>query len=381
VILYLVYLCLQETQTTDLLHIHQLKLTQFKNYPSAVFEFDEGLNCIVGQNGVGKTNLLDAIHYLAMCKSHFSLPDKSIIQHDQDFLRLEGTFFAEEQKEIIVAKLPRGKKKVMERNGVPYKKLIEHIGMIPVVMIVPDDTRLATEGSELRRRFMDTALAQMDMPYLKALANYQLLLKQRNAALKAMARQQRHDSVLLETYTEQMHAPAMLIHERRKVFIEDWLPVFQKYYSHISGATEKVGCQYQSQLAEGDFMEMTSNAQEKDRILARTTIGVHKDDLNFEIEGYELKKFASQGQLKSYVLALKLALHDLLKVRKGQNPIFLLDDIFDKLDKNRVRQLLELLIEKDFGQVFISDTHEGRVVDLVKDFAQSWKEIVIKKDT
>ncbi len=361
------------------MHIHQLKLTQFKNYPSAVFEFDERLNCIVGQNGVGKTNLLDAIHYLAMCKSHFSLPDKSIIQHDQDFLRLEGTFFAENQKEVIVAKLPRGKKKVMERNGIPYKKLIEHIGMIPVVMIVPDDTRLATEGSELRRRFMDTAMAQMDMPYLKALAKYQQLLKQRNAALKAMAKQQRHDPVLLQTYTEQMEIPAKLIHEKRSVFISDWLPVFQKYYNHISGANEKVGCHYKSQLSEGDFLEMTRNAQEKDRILARTTVGIHKDDLRFEIEGYELKKFASQGQLKSYVLALKLALHDLLKVRKGQNPIFLLDDIFDKLDKNRVRQLLELLIEKDFGQVFISDTHEGRVVGLVKDFAESWKEIVVEK--
>ncbi|MFK7807667.1 MAG: DNA replication/repair protein RecF [Saprospiraceae bacterium] len=361
------------------MQIHQLKLTQFKNYTNAVFEFDKRLNCIVGQNGVGKTNLLDAIHYLAMCKSHFSLPDKNIIQHDQDFLRLEGHFQANGKAEVIVAKLPRGKKKVMERNGVPYKKLTEHIGLIPVVMIVPDDTRLATEGSELRRRFMDTALAQMDRAYLQALSKYQLLLKQRNAALKQMARQQRHDEALLQTYTEQMEAPAKLIFQKRKEFIKDWLPVFQKYYAHISGGVETVNCRYRSQLAEGDFMEMTRNAQEKDRILARTTIGVHKDDLIFEIKDYELKKYASQGQLKSYVLALKLALYDLLKERKEETPIFLLDDIFDKLDKNRVRQLLELLIEKDFGQVFISDTHVGRVVELVKEFAVSWKEIVVKK--
>lgn len=363
------------------MQILQLKLTQFKNYPSAVFEFDERLNCIVGQNGVGKTNLLDAIHYLAMCKSHFSIPDKNVIQHDQDFLRLEGHFYGDDKKETIVAKLPKGKKKTIERNGVPYKRLLEHIGMIPVVMIVPDDTRLATEGSELRRRFMDTALAQMDRGYLEALSKYQLLLKQRNAALKQMARQQRHDPVLLQTYTEQMAGPAKLIYEKRLEFIKDWLPIFQHYYSHISGGTEQVSCHYHSQLSTGDFMEMTRNAQEKDRILARSTIGIHKDDLLFEIEGYELKKYASQGQLKSYVLALKLALYDLLKVRKGQNPIFLLDDIFDKLDKNRVRHLLELLIEKDFGQVFISDTHEGRVVELIKEFAVSWKEILVERTT
>jgi DNA replication and repair protein RecF len=357
--------------------LRQIKLTQFKNYPAAVFDFDERLNCIVGQNGVGKTNLLDAIHYLAMCKSHFSLPDKNIIQHDQDFLRLEGHFYANDKKEIIVAKLPRGKKKIMERNGVPYRTLLEHIGLIPVVMIVPDDTRLATEGSELRRRFLDTALSQMDRPYLQALSDYTNLLHQRNAALKQMTVQNSQNALLLQTYSEQMAAPAQLIFEKRKDFIQDWLPVFQKYYAHISGDVESVSCAYHSQLAEGDFMEMTKQAEAKDRILARTTVGIHKDDLIFYLEDYELKKYGSQGQLKSYVLALKLALYDLLKARTSENPIFLLDDIFDKLDDSRVRHLLELLLEKDFGQVFISDTHEGRVLALVKEFLISCKEITV----
>ena len=359
------------------MRLERLILTHFKNYATASFAFDERLNCIVGRNGVGKTNLLDAIHYLALCKSHFSLPDRSIAQHGADFFRIEGNFSLRGKKEVIVAKVPVGKKKVIERNGVPYTRLLEHIGLIPVVMIVPDDTRLATEGSGNRRRFMDAALSQMNREYLEALAAYVQLLKQRNAALKQMAGQRKYDTSLLQTYSEQMAAPAQLIHQQRVAFIEELLPELQRYYALISGGGETVNCRYLSQLSDGDFLTLTKAAGEKDRILSRTSIGIHKDDLLFEIGDYEVKKFASQGQLKSFVLALKLALYDVLKKRTDQQPIFLLDDIFDKLDRHRVRQLLEVLIDSAFGQVFITDTHENRVADLVKDLNTSCKQFVI----
>ncbi len=358
------------------------------------YDFDPRLNCIVGRNGVGKTNLLDAIHYLAMCKSHFRLPDKNMIQHEKDFFRLEGHFSLDGKAETIVTKLPRGKRKTVERNGVPYKKLLEHIGLIPVVMIVPDDARLATGGSEERRRFVDTAISQMDRLYLEALARYQQCLKQRNATLKQMRQPANNTSArglpfphaenkggangdLLMAYTQQMAAPAQLIYEKRKQFLADWLPLFQQYYQRISGAAEEVGCWYRSQLSEGGFTALSKAAADRDRLLARTTVGIHKDDLLFEMGGHEVKKFASQGQLKSYVLAAKLALYDLLKKQKMQTPIFLLDDIFDKLDRHRVRHLLELLIEKDMGQVFITDTSENRVMELVEDFAVSCRQIVV----
>jgi len=358
-------------------HLKKIKLTNFKNYPSATFEFDDKLNCIVGNNGMGKTNLLDSIYYLCMGKSHFSLPDKNVVLHQEDFFRLEGNFLLNDNKHKLVAKVIPGKKKVIENNDVPYQKLMEHIGLFPVVMIVPDDTRLATEGSEGRRKFLDNALSQLDKEYLLQLVRYHSLLKQRNAALKQFAKSKTFDYKLIKTYSEQMASPAKIIFDKRKVFVENWLPEFLKLYALISGESEQVDCKYVSKLSEADFMYLTEEAEEKDRILARTTVGIHKDDLDFQIEGYPLKKFASQGQLKSFVLAAKLALYEILKSTKKCSPIFLLDDIFDKLDKHRVKHLLKLLIDKEIGQVFISDTHEDRVVEIVKEFDVSHKRFVI----
>lgn len=363
------------------MHLQEITLTQFKNYPKGKFEFDQRLNCIVGKNGMGKTNLLDAIYYLCMGKSHFAVNDRNIVLHEEIFFRLEGLFSVDDKNKKIVAKVTPGKKKLMEHNDVPYKRLIEHIGLLPVVMIVPDDTRLATEGSEDRRRFLDNALCQLDKDYLKQLSTYNQLLKQRNAALKQFAKSGNYNRALIDTYSAQMAEPAKMITNKRQSFVEEWLPSFKQYHADISGNSEQVNCSYQSKLIDNDFMELTLEAAEKDRILARTTVGIHKDDLIFEIENYPLKKYASQGQLKSYVLAIKLALFDLIKKQKKESPIFLLDDIFDKLDQHRVKQLLELLIRKNFGQVFISDTDEDRVINIVNDFDINYKRFIIQAQT
>ncbi|MEM9823238.1 MAG: DNA replication and repair protein RecF [Bacteroidota bacterium] len=348
--------------------LREIRLTQFKNYPSAKVNLSPQLNCFVGKNGMGKTNLLDAIYYLCMCKSNFGIRDRQVVQHGTSFFRLEGRFAGDQEQEIIVAKVIPGKKKEMERNGVAYQRLFEHIGLIPVVMIVPDDTLLVSEGSEGRRKFLDNTLSQLDRQYLEQLLAYNKVLRQRNAALKQFAKNGYFDAALIETYNKQMLNPAAFIHQRRQAFLENFDPVFKEYYQIISKDAEKVDCTYVSRLAANSLSELFVASREKDRILQRTTAGIHKDDLKFIINGYALKTFASQGQLKSFVLALKLAQFEFLRKEKKIAPILLLDDIFDKLDRHRVEQLIGLLLERQFGQIFITDTHENRLEEIVKKF-------------
>ena len=269
------------------------------------------------------------------------------------------------------------KKKIFERNGVAYDKLIEHIGLLPVVMIVPDDTELATGGSEIRRRLIDNTLSQLDRSYLNQLMRYNRLLKQRNAGLKKMGLEKKFNDLLLRSYSSQMAEPANQIFEKRKAFLEAFSKTFNAYYQRISGQAETVECKYNSQLEESTFEELHSSQLEKDKILQRTTAGPHKDDLRFFISGYPLKQFASQGQLKSFVLALKLAQFEFLRIEKKERPILLLDDIFDKLDAHRVRQLVELLMEQNFGQICITDTHENRLKEIVKDLDEHGKMFVV----
>lgn len=328
---------------------------------------------------MGKTNLLDAIYYLCMCKSAIGMNDSGLVMHQTDFFRLAGVFYKEKKRMEIVAKVIPRKKKEIECNGVLYPKLLDHIGFLPVVMIVPDDTRLATEGSEDRRRFIDNTLSQLEAPYLKALVTYNRLLKQRNASLKQMASERRYDAALLATYDLQMTAPATLIHDRRKTFQNELQPLLQEYYDYISGGQEMVDCQYKSQLLEQSFGELMTTAAEKDRILQRTTAGVHRDDLVFKISDYPLKKYASQGQLKSYVLALKLAQYEVLRKANKEQPLLLLDDIFDKLDRGRVQKLIQLLLDRNFGQVFITDTAEERLEGIIASFALDYRKFVIQE--
>ncbi len=335
------------------MQLRRLKLIQFKNYEQKEFSFSEKFNCLSGPNGMGKTNVLEAIYYLCLTKSHHGLQDKQLVLHGKDFFRLEGSFMPDLK---VVAKVIPGRHKEFEVNGVPCTRLAEHVGRIPVVLIAPDDNLLVMEGSEMRRRFLDLSLSQLDGEYLLELIRYNKLLKQRNAALKQFAQDGKFDASLIQTYDSQMSPLGNSIYQRRKQFAEAFLPHFLHYHQLISGNREKVACVYRSPLEQGDMAGLLKQALERDRILQRTTIGVHKDDLLFSIGENPLKKYGSQGQIKSFVLALKLAQYRLLFERKGEKPLLLLDDLFDKLDAGRVANLLHLLNEPPFGQVFITHT-------------------------
>lgn len=361
--------------------LQNLILTNFKNYASESLQLSDSVNCFVGDNGMGKTNLLDAIYYLCMTKSHFGINDRNIVQHQMDFFRLEGHFNRLGKSEKIVAKVIPAKKKEIERNAVAYDKLSEHIGFLPIVMIAPDDTSLAREGSEVRRRFLDNTLAQQDAEYLKKLLQYNKVLKQRNAALKQFAESGHFDYALLNTYNQQMLNPAAVIFEKRSQFVELFQPVFERYYKMISSDKEQVSCLYNSHLQKEDFIKLLEQNIEKDRILQRTTQGPHKDDLVFKLDEKPLKKFASQGQLKSYIFALKLAQYAFLRKQKKLDPILLLDDLFDKLDSKRVQQLLQLLIDEEFGQVFISDTNIERIPKMLDELDISYHSFLVENGT
>lgn len=359
------------------LHLHKFILTQFKNYAYQELECSAGINCFIGKNGMGKTNLLDAIYYLCLSKSPFNLPDKLLVQHQNDFFRLEGRFIREEKTEKIVFKVWNGKKRELERNDIPCPRIADHVGLLPVVMIAPDDTQIATEGSEVRRRFLDNCLAQIDPEYLKQLMAYNKIISQRNALLKQFAEQGNFNAALLDIYNQQLQQPARLIFHKRQAFVVDFLPILHQTYQVISQSAENIDCVYTSDLQQADFHELLLQNQEKDRILQRTTKGIHKDDLDFQINGFPLKKFASQGQLKSFILALKLAQYEMMALEKKLPPILLLDDIFDKLDESRVENLLRLLTGSSFGQIFITDTGREKLIDLLEQLPTSFSKFIV----
>ena len=360
------------------MYMERLKLTNFKNYETEDFSFSPQLNLIAGLNGMGKTNLLDAIYYCCMGKSHFTNTDRNVVRHGEPFFRLESYFSLNEKSEKITAKVQPGKTKVLERNNNAYERLADHVGLLPVVFKAPNDTSLALEGSEERRRFLDNTLSQIDAAYLQHLMTYNKVLQNRNALLKQFADQRFFDAELVEVYDQQMLEPANYIFEKRKNFVEELIPIFKKYYQAICNGQEQVKCIYRSQLIDNELIGLLKENREKDRILQRTTIGIHKDDLQFKMDDRTVKTYASQGQLKSFVLALKLGQYDLLKKEIRRYPILLLDDLFDKLDDQRVKHLLELLITGDFGQVFITDTHSERGEKLAKKFSDEYKKFVVE---
>lgn len=344
--------------------IEKLILTNFKNYETASLQLNKRVNAFVGLNGVGKTNLLDAIYYLCMCKSYFVSSDNDVLLRGGAFMRLEGIFQRNEKKEKIVLKFQpqnRTKKKIFERNDAAYSTLADHIGLLPVVMIAPDDVRLATDASEDRRRFLDAALAQIDTIYLHNLLIVNKILEQRNAFLKKnIDQKQDFDEALLSIYDTQLLVPTQYIHEKRQAFVAQFSPIFNKIYATISGKKEFVKVIYESALTTDSYANLLHKNRDKDRILGRTSAGIHRDDLSFEMDEKPLKRFGSQGQLKSFVVSLKLAQHELLRGGNGTPPILLLDDIFDKLDDKRIENLLTLLLQPDFGQIFLTDTHAER---------------------
>lgn len=315
---------------------------------------------------MGKTNLLDAIYYLCMGKSYFGIRDRYLVQHGGDFFRLEGDFIlADSRTDKVVAKVVPQQRKELERNGRVYDRIADHVGRFPVVIIVPDDTLLITEGSTERRRFVDNTLSQLDPRYLESLLIYNRILKQRNALLKQAAGRKLSDTLLL-AYDEQLIAPAAYIYEQRTNFMSDFTVQFQHAYQGISNGAEAVGIRYRSALEQMSLTEILRENREKDRLLERTSQGIHRDDLVFTLEGHPLKRIASQGQRKSFVLALKLAQYQFLRQQKGLSPVLLLDDIFDKLDPQRVKQLIDYIISDEYGQIFLTDTDPNRVDKLLE---------------
>lgn len=355
-----------------------LNLIQYKNFIQQSFDFDAKINCLVGNNGVGKTNVLDAVYHLSQTKSYFNPISLQNITHGTDFFILEGLFENKNNTdEHIVCSFKAGQKKVLKRNGKLYDKFSEHIGHIPVVMISPADTNLITETSETRRKFIDHVIAQSDKTYLNHLVSYHKVLTQRNALLKYFFKNRTFDATNIAVYDEQLVLFGTVIFEKRKQFIQNIASLFQTHYNVIANGMEQVSVHYISGIENENYLSLLQQNISKDRMLQHTSIGVHRDDLELLINGYPIQKFGSQGQQKSFLIALKMAQFDLLKNQSGKLPILLLDDIFDKLDDSRVARLVNMVKNDHFGQIFISDTHPERTEHIVKQTQQTFKLITL----
>ncbi len=353
--------------------LKSLSLINYKNFESQGFTFDAKINCFVGNNGVGKTNVLDAIYHLSFGKSYFNPVTSQNINHNADFFVVDGVYTKNEREEKVVVSAKKGQKKIIKRNAKLYERFADHIGFLPLVIISPADRDLITEGSDTRRKFIDGVISQSDKSYLSDLLGYTKILSQRNALLKYFAANSTYNADTIAVYNEQLEGFGTPIFEKRKQFLERFTPIFQERYAAISGNTEAVSLTYDSALHTMPLQHLLTNAINKDRGLQYTSVGIHKDDLNFEINGHPIKKFGSQGQQKSYLIALKLAQFDFIKEESGTTPLLLLDDIFDKLDENRVQHIIELVNTNDFGQLFISDTHADRTEAVVKKIHQSYE--------
>jgi DNA replication and repair protein RecF len=349
------------------LQLKTIHLNRFKIYKQADFQFDNKLICITGPNGSGKTNLLDAIYFLCIGKSYFNPLDQQNIQHGCDFFRIEGNFVNDlNEKYEIVCTCENGKRKRLFYNDAQYDKIAEHIGKMPVVVIAPDDIEMINGHSSERRKFIDFNLSFADHQYLIELQAYVKVLQQRNAYLKQI-RDAKVNEALISSFDKQMIGPSHYIFEKRKSFIESFKPIFDKFYHLIAGKKEDPGISLKSHLLESRLKDLLKQNRQKDISLQRTTAGIHRDDLDFSIDGYDIKKFGSQGQKKTFLTALKLAQYQFLKQNTLKNPILLLDDIYDKLDQKRAMSLLSLTTGEDFGQVFITDTNDNRLEDIFKE--------------
>lgn len=383
------------------MYLEKIHLLNFKNHEELSLTFSPVINCIVGINGSGKTSLLDAIYLLALTKSAFSQTDAQCVRHGADFFMVEGkfrealpTFTKKENEETLSLAEDRGEAvyasslKVSQRESTtvtcslkiggrksvmldkkPYERLSEHIGKFPVVLISPDDTDLVRDTSELRRKFFDTILSQLDAQYLNNLIQYNTVLKQRNSLLRQFYERNYFDKDLLETFDNHLLPLGEALHRQRQEFMQTFVPLVRKHYAFLSESREEIDLIYESELFEPNFIYDFSFAMKRDLQLQRTTKGIHKDDFVFEISGYSLKKFGSQGQQKSFVIALKLAQFEVLQQAKQTKPLLLLDDIFDKLDDLRIRKLIEMITDQTFGQLFITDARPERSRQIFENLA------------
>ncbi len=336
--------------------LKKISIINYKNILQANLAFSQKLNCFVGSNGVGKTNLLDAVYYMSFCHSSFTNLDSMVINHDQEFFVIEGDYLSDNAtEERIYAGMKRGKHKHFKRNGKDYKRLSMHIGMIPLVFISPADNSLVTGGGEERRKLLDVVIAQLDNSYIEALNRYNKALQQRNALLKSA---QEPDMTLMQLFEEEMARNGEILYKKRDELVNDITPTFQETYSQISGGHENVSLRYVSHCQRGPLLDVIQRDRFRDRAVGYSLHGTHRDDLEMLIDGYPIRREGSQGQTKTYVLALKLAQFAYLKQKMaGKMPLLLLDDIFDKLDSNRVEQIIRLVAGNSFGQIFITDTN------------------------
>lgn len=347
------------------LQLKHIDLLGFKNFAETSLDFSPRVNCFVGDNGAGKTNILDAIYYLSFCKSYFNLSDQDNIKRDELLFLINGIYQRNEEEENVFCGIKQNEKKQFKRNKKEYSRFSDHIGLFPLVIVSPYDTNLISDGSEERRKFINGVISQYDKTYLNDVINYNRIIKQRNALLKNFSRNNTFDQETLDIYNDKMILLGVPIYEKRKEFLEKLTPVFEVFYRDISGGIETVELNYQSQLENGDFTKLLKQSLERDMLVQYSTCGIHKDDLIFKINGYPVRSNGSQGQQKSFLLSLKLAQFDFIKEKNTCTPILLLDDIFDKLDERRVTRLMKLVAEQHFGQIFITDTDKERITKIL----------------
>ncbi len=348
--------------------LEKLSIINYKNIASADLELSKKINCLVGQNGVGKTNVLDAIYYLSFCHSANNPVDSQVIRHNQEFFVLEGSYSDDLH---IYCAMKRGTKKHFKRNKKEYKRLSEHIGLIPIVVVAPSDTLLIEGGSEERRRLMDMVIAQYNHPYIESMNRYNKALQQRNAMLK---QEEEPNLEVLSLFEEQMAAEGEKIYQCRKEFVEELTPIFQRYYEMISENREQVALNYISHCQRGPLLEVIQRDRFKDRAIGYSLHGIHRDDLEIMLGDHHMKREGSQGQNKTFVIALKLAQFDFLKRTSSKTtPLLLLDDIFDKLDAKRVEQIVKLVASDEFGQIFITDTNRDHLDQILERSSHDYK--------
>lgn len=347
------------------MRLKELNIVNFKNIGEATLAFTAGFNCFVGKNGVGKTNILDAIYHLSMCKSYFNLSDTQNIRHNEPFFVVQGKYERDGDEIEVYCGVKRGFKKTFKKNQKAYDKLSEHIGLLPLVMISPEDVILIDGGSEERRKLMDGIISQCDRNYLHHLIRYNKALQQRNSLLRTFSGKC-IESEMVEIWNEQLAESGRCIMQMRIRFLQEFKEVFQSYYERLSLGREEVELEYKPAVSGGDLLTALHDSLERDRYLGYTTTGVHRDDLVLNIGKYSVRKIGSQGQKKTFLIALKLAQYAWLNRMSGVKPLLLLDDIFDKLDADRVGQIVSIVKEEQFGQVFITDTNREHMDDILR---------------
>ncbi|MDR0415164.1 MAG: DNA replication and repair protein RecF [Prevotellaceae bacterium] len=357
------------------MRLKHLSVVNFKNIRQLELDPAAKLTCLVGSNGEGKTNLLDTLYLLSMCKSSAGLTDRQCICHGEDFFLVKGTYHVRDGEEVVSCGCTRADGKVFKRNANAYERLADHIGMLPLVMISPADSALISESGEERRRYLNSIIAQLDRSYLSAVARYGKALQQRNKMLKDA---QAFSGEVLEIVDGQLSACAAEIFAGRTQLVDDLTPLFQKYYELISQGKERVQLSYASDMKDGGLLELLKQSFARDRALQFTSVGVHRDDLALLLDGYPIKKLGSQGQQKTMLLALKLAQVELLRLRLGIHPLLLLDDIFDKLDMQRVKNLIGVISHSALGQIFLTDSNKTRVDALLHEVQWDYKVLEIK---